>query len=117
MKAAGAFVLFLLLAIAWTWPARAWPMVFDDLHLVRTFSGSELAAAWTGHWDPDGLETPGFRPLSLAFNHVRAALFGERVIGHRHALAALVRARAGPARALWAAASAWASGRRSPPAS
>jgi len=89
MKAAGAFLLFLLLAIAWTWPARAWPMVFDDLHLVRTFSGSELAAAWTGHWDPDGLETPGFRPLSLAFNHARAALFGERVVGHRHAVAAL----------------------------
>jgi hypothetical protein len=89
MKAVGAFFLFLLLAIAWTWPARSWPMVFDDLHLVRTFSGSELAAAWTGHWDPDGLETPGFRPLSLAFNHARAALFGERVIGHRHALAAL----------------------------
>jgi hypothetical protein len=89
MRAVGAFVLFLLLAIAWTWPARAWPMVFDDLHLVRTFSGSELAAAWAGPWDPDGLETPGFRPLSLAFNHVRAALFGERVIGHRHALAAL----------------------------
>jgi len=89
MKAVGAFVLFLLLAIAGTWPARAWPMVFDDLHLVRTFSGSELAAAWTGHWDPDGLETPGFRPLSLAFNHVRAAVFGERVVGHRHAVAAL----------------------------
>jgi hypothetical protein len=89
MKAVGAFVLFLLLAIAWTWPARGWPMVFDDLHLVRTFSGSELAAAWTGHWDPDGLETPGFRPLSLAFNHVRAAVFDDHVIGHRHALAAL----------------------------
>jgi hypothetical protein len=89
MKVVGAFLLFLLLAIAWTWPARAWPMVFDDLHLVRRFSGSELAAAWTGHWDPDGLETPGFRPLSLAFNHARAALFGERVVGHRHAMAAL----------------------------
>ena len=44
MKAVGAFIVFLLLAIAWTWPARRWPMVFDDLHLVRTFSGSELAA-------------------------------------------------------------------------
>ena len=89
MKAAGAFLLFLLLAIAWTWPARAWPMVFDDLHLVRTFSGSDLAAAWTGHWDPDGLETPGFRPLSLAFNHVRAAVFDDHVIGHRHLLAGM----------------------------
>jgi hypothetical protein len=89
MKTVGAFFLFLLLAIAWTWPARGWPMVFDDLHLVRTFSGAELAAAWTGHWDPDGLETPGFRPLSLTFNHVRAAVFGDHVIGHRHLLAGM----------------------------
>jgi hypothetical protein len=89
MKALGAFLLFLLLAIAWTWPARQWPMVFDDLHLVRTFRAHELAAAWTGTWDPDGLETPGFRPLSLWFNHARAVLFGERVIGHRHLLAGL----------------------------
>jgi hypothetical protein len=89
VKTAGAFALFLLLAIAWTWPARRWPMVFDDLHLIRTFRATELAAAWAGHWDPDGLETPGFRPLSLAFNHVRASLFGEMVIGHRHLIAAL----------------------------
>lgn len=89
MKALGAFFLFLLLAIAWTWPARQWPMVFDDLHLLRTFRAHDLAAAWTGSWDPDGLETPGFRPLSLWFNHARAALFGERVTGHRHLLAGL----------------------------
>jgi hypothetical protein len=89
VKTAGAFVVFLALAIAWTWPSHRWPMVFDDLHLIRTFSRSELAAAWTGHWDPDGLETPGLRPLSLAFNHARAALFGERVTGHRHLLAGM----------------------------
>jgi hypothetical protein len=89
VKAVGAFALFLLLAIAWTWPARRWPMVFDDLHLIRVFPASELAAAWTGHWDPDALETPGFRPLSLAFNHARASVFGEKVVGHRHLLAAL----------------------------
>jgi len=89
VKAAGAFLLFLVLGVAWTWPARRWPMVFDDLHLVRTFSGAELAAAWSGHWDPDGLETPGLRPLSLAFNHARAALFGENVVGHRHLLVGL----------------------------
>jgi hypothetical protein len=89
VKAAGAFVLFLALGIAWTWPARAWPMVFDDLHLVRTFSGAELGGVWTGHWDPDGLETPGLRPLSVAFNHARARFFGEKVIGHRHFLVGL----------------------------
>jgi hypothetical protein len=89
MRTLGAFILFLLLAIAWTWPARRWPMVFDDLHLLRTFPASDLRGAWSGHWDPDGLETPGFRPLSLAFNHARAALLGEHVVGHRHLLCAL----------------------------
>ena len=89
MKTVGAFLLFLVLAIAWTWPARRWPMVFDDLHLVRAYHAAELAGAWAGHWDPDGLETPGLRPLSVAFNHVRAVVFGESVIGHRHLLAGL----------------------------
>jgi hypothetical protein len=64
-------------------------MVFDDLHLVRPFRASELASAWTGHWDPDGLETPGLRPLSLAFNHARAVLCGESVAAHRVLLVAL----------------------------
>src|SRR5256885_5632475 len=64
-------------------------MVFDALHLVRTFRAAELAGAWTGHWDPDGLETPGLRPLSLLFNHARAALCGEDVVAHRVLLVAL----------------------------
>jgi hypothetical protein len=89
VKTLGAFVLFLILTIAWTWPARRWPMVFDDLHLIRVFPSSDLAAAWTGPWDPDGLETPGFRPLSLAFNHARASVFHENVVGHRHLLVGL----------------------------
>jgi len=70
VRTVGAFLLFLLLAIAWTWPAHRWPMVFDDLHLVRTFRGAELLAAWSGDWDPDGLETPGLRPLEIGRAHV-----------------------------------------------
>src|SRR5262249_46053214 len=89
VKALGAFALFFAATLALTWHALRWPMVFDDLHLVRTFRASELAAAWTGHWDPDGLETPGLRPLSLAFNHARASLCGEEVVAHRALLVAL----------------------------
>jgi hypothetical protein len=89
MKAMAAFVLFFTVGLALTWRALAWPMVFDDLHLVRPFRASELASAWTGHWDPDGLETPGLRPLSLAFNHARAVLCGESVAAHRVLLVAL----------------------------
>jgi hypothetical protein len=89
MKAMAAFVVFFTVGLALTWRALGWPMVFDDLHLVRPFRASELASAWTGHWDPDGLETPGLRPLSLAFNHARAVLCGESVAAHRVLLVAL----------------------------
>ena len=64
-------------------------MVNDDLQMVRTFRFSELAAAWAGTWDPDGIATPGFRPLTLAFNHARGALCGESVAAHRVLLVAL----------------------------
>ena len=89
MKVLGAFVIFFALGLGLVSHALRWPMVFDDLHLVRTFRASELASAWTGHWDPDGLETPGLRPLSLAFNHARAVLCGEHVVAHRLLLVAL----------------------------
>jgi hypothetical protein len=82
-RAAGVFILFAVLGLGLAAPTLRWPMVFDDLHLIRTFTGAELLATWTGHWDPDRVETPAYRPLSPAFNHLRAAVFGESVIGHR----------------------------------
>lgn len=89
MKALFALALFFALGLGLTWHALRWPMTFDDLHLIRPFRASELLAAWSGHWDPDGLETPGLRPLSLAFNHARAVLCGESVAAHRLLLVAL----------------------------
>jgi hypothetical protein len=74
---------FLLLALARVAPSLSWPMVYDDLHLVRTYTPGEVWGAWRGGWDPDGVETPGFRPLSLLFNHARARLLGESVASHR----------------------------------
>lgn len=62
---------------------------WDDLHLVRTFSAEELASVFSGHWDPDKLETAGFRPLTTVFNHARAWLFGESTLAHRLFLIAL----------------------------
>jgi hypothetical protein len=75
-----------LLAVGW--PALGWPMAFDDLHLLRRFTGEQMFAAFHGSWDPERLMTRGLRPLTLVFNHVRTALFGENVVAHR--LAAMV---------------------------
>ncbi len=59
------------------------PFFEDDLHLVRVYSPAELRQVWQGPWDPDGLETPGFRPLTTLFNHARASVLGESVVVHR----------------------------------
>jgi hypothetical protein len=80
---AAVFAAFLLLGLARAAPSLSWPMVYDDLHLVRPYTGAEIAGAWHGSWDPDGIETPGFRPGSLLFNHVRALMLGENVAAHR----------------------------------
>jgi hypothetical protein len=77
------FAAFLVVGLLRVAPSLHWPMVYDDLHLVRTFTAEEIAASWRGGWDPDGVETPGFRPGSLLFNHLRARAFGESVAAHR----------------------------------
>jgi len=81
--AAASFVLFLLVGLALSWPALRWPMVYDDLHLLRSFTQEERAQVWRGTWDPDGLEHAGFRPLTVHFNEARYRLFGENVAAHR----------------------------------
>src|SRR4051812_34549941 len=65
------FALFLLVGVALAWPSLAYPMVYDDLHLIRRFSPQELAQVWHSPWDVDGIETPGFRPLTPLFDHAR----------------------------------------------
>jgi hypothetical protein len=80
---AGVFAAFLLLGLGRAAPSLSWPMVYDDLHLVRPYTEEERLGAWHGNWDPDGIETAGFRPASLLFNDLRARLFGEAVAAHR----------------------------------
>ena len=87
--AAASFFLFFLVGLVLAWPALRWPMVYDDLHLLRAFTPAEKAAAWRGSWDPDGIEHPGLRPLTLLFNDLRGRLFGEDVAAHRLFLIAL----------------------------
>jgi hypothetical protein len=77
------FGLLLTVALVVGWHSLDYPMVYDDLHLIRHFSGKEIRGAFTGHWDPDEIETPGFRPFTVLFNHARYHAFGENVVAHR----------------------------------
>jgi hypothetical protein len=83
-------VLLALLALGG--PALGWPMAFDDLHLLRRFTGPQMLAAFHGSWDPERLMTRGLRPLTLVFNHLRTAAFGENVVAHRLAVMVLLAA-------------------------
>ena len=87
-----AFGIFTLVGLALTGQAVSWPMMYDDLHLIRAFSNEQLVSSLWGSWDPDGLETPGLRPFTLLFNHVRYLVFGENVVAHRLFLVVLLAA-------------------------
>lgn len=87
--AAASAVVCAVLALVLSWPSLRWPMVYDDLHQIRGYTAAEVAAAFGGRSDPDGIETQGVRPLNLMFNHAQYALFGENVVAHRLFLAAL----------------------------
>ncbi|MBX3046529.1 MAG: hypothetical protein KF698_06000 [Anaerolineales bacterium] len=77
------FLIFFAFGLGMVWKALAYPMTWDDLHLIRFFSVDNLQSTWTGYWDPDRIETPGYRPLTTAFNHFRYILFREDVVLHR----------------------------------
>jgi hypothetical protein len=89
LEAAAALAVCAAVALALAWPSLTWPMVYDDLHQIRAFTAADVAAAFRGRSDPDGIETQGVRPLNLVFNHLQYVLFGERVVAHRLFLAAL----------------------------
>ncbi|HRN51168.1 MAG TPA: hypothetical protein PLC52_10205 [Anaerolineales bacterium] len=78
-----AFTIFLLAGLGMVWKALDYPMTYDDLHLIRHFNATDLSEAWSGNWEPDNIETPGYRPLSTAFYHFRFVLFEESVATHR----------------------------------
>lgn len=77
------FFCFLAVGLLLALPAINAPFFWDDLHLVRTHTADELTRAWSDTYDADHFENPGFRPLTMYFEHVRALLFGENVAAHR----------------------------------
>ena len=80
---AASAVLFAVLGLTIAWNSLDYFWNWDDFHLVRVYSRMELLGTLAGHWDPDGLESTGLRPLTTLFNHVRALTFGDHRVLHR----------------------------------
>lgn len=71
---------------------------YDDYHFIRPYPVPELRAAFSGPWDPAGIEVPFYRPLTIAFYAARFELFGLDAEAHHSlslALFALAAALAG----------------------
>ena len=80
----GLFVGTILPFSLWlAWPALGFPWYYDDFHLIRVFTASELHQAFTGPWDVDDLEFRSYRPFITLFNHLRGSALGEDVWMHR----------------------------------
>lgn len=88
-KELASFAIFFAVGLTLVWKALPYPMTWDDLHLIRSYSGEELVSAFHGNWDPDNIETPGLRPFTTLFNHLRYAYFGENVGAQRILLVSL----------------------------
>jgi len=84
------FLIYLIFGTAFTLRSITYPMVSDDLHLIRNFSTEQIINSFHGNWEPDGFETPGLRPLTMIFNQVRYSLFGENVVLHHLLLTVLL---------------------------
>ncbi len=77
------FVVTVGSAILLAWPSLGYPWYWDDFHLIRVYSWSELWQAFQGSWDVDNVETRSYRPFTTLLNHLRAYAFGEDVVAHR----------------------------------
>ncbi len=51
-------------------------LYYDDYHMVRPWSDQDLHRVWYGSWDPTGIESVFFRPLSAYLFAGRFWLFG-----------------------------------------
>lgn len=74
---------FVIVGCVLVYPSLNYPFLWDDLHLIRSYSLKEIHSTWFGAWDTDLVETIGFRPLTTYFNALRYFVFGENVAGHR----------------------------------
>ena len=67
------------------WRTLHYGFDYDDYHFVHPYSRADVAAAFTGTWDPAGIERPYYRPLTIALFAARFELLGIDSVAH-HAL-------------------------------
>jgi len=71
-------------------PTFRYPFHWDDFHLIRPYTGSELLSVFHGQLDPDKIETPGLRPVSVLLFNFQGSLLGENIVLQRIFLLALM---------------------------
>jgi hypothetical protein len=78
------FAVFFIVGLMLGWRSLNYYWFSDDLHVIRLFSNEELARAFTGNWDvSSNIESPGYRPLLVLFNHLTSVIFGNNLAAHR----------------------------------
>lgn len=84
------FIFFTGLLLGLTYPALHYGLAWDDLHLIRPYSIAELLSTFTGNWDVDGVENPGYRPFMTIWHALLYFLFDEDFMYYRILSALLI---------------------------
>ena len=53
------------------------PFIWNDLHLIRSYSLEEILNTWVGTWDQDNILTPSYRPVGILFFNLLGHIFKE----------------------------------------
>lgn len=61
----------------------SYPFHWDDFHLIRGYSSTEIVSVFHGVVDPDKIETPGLRPVSILLYNLQGLLWGENILLHK----------------------------------
>jgi hypothetical protein len=73
-------ILVLSLATILTWllyaPTVGYGLYYDDYHFVRPYTTASVLSAFAGPWDPTGIETAYYRPLTICLYAARFAAVG-----------------------------------------
>lgn len=82
-KIAGLVAILLLVWSAVFASTFSYPFHWDDFHLIRRYTGPEILSVFHGVVDPDKIETPGLRPVSILLYNLQGLLWGENILLHR----------------------------------
>jgi hypothetical protein len=82
-KIAGLVGILLLIWSAVFASTFSYPFYWDDFHLIRHYNAAEVRSVFHGVVDPDKIETPGLRPVSLLLYNLQGSVFDDNIVAHR----------------------------------